>query len=115
MSEDERLREIAWKRNRRGYRWNLLRCVVAICSLKWMTTAEVQDVMMSLHGTTHGKTLQLLGELERPKFVAQERDETDQIYKWGATPRGARSWLPTGTPICIPVRIVQAVETINAV
>lgn len=110
MSETERLKEIAWRKQRRGLRWNILRDIVAVCSLKWMDTSEVQDVMLHIHGITHTKTVSLLAELERPGFVIQERDERDKIYKWGTTPKGVKSWLPMGKMSGIPAGIVQAVE-----
>lgn len=112
MSESERLKELAWRKTRRGLRWNLLRDLLAVCSLKWLTTSQVQDVMMTLHGITRSKTLSLLIELERPAYVHQERDEKDKEYKWGATPKGVSSWLPMGTPAAIPAGIVQAVSII---
>ncbi|GAH95393.1 unnamed protein product, partial [marine sediment metagenome] len=88
MSETERLRELAWRKSRRGLRWNLLRDIVAICSLKWMTISEAQDVMMVIHGITRRKTLSLMHELERPGYVIQEKDGKDLLYKWGSTPKG---------------------------
>lgn len=110
MSETERLKELAWRKSRRGLRWNLLRDVVAICSLRWMSTSEVQDVMMVIHGITRQKTLTLLHELERPKYVAQEKDDKDKTYKWGSTPKGARAWFPMHSPASIPAGIVEVVS-----
>ncbi|MBA7550289.1 hypothetical protein ES705_42799 [subsurface metagenome] len=115
MSETERLRELAWRKSRRGLRWNLLRDVVAICSLKWMNTSEIQDVMMVIHGITRPKTLSLLHELERPEYVIQEKDDKDMSYKWGATPKGVRAWFPMGQQASIPAGLVQVVETTKRV
>jgi len=97
-TETERLRLAAWNKSarNRGLRWRILRDLVAVCSLRWMTTSAVQDVMMHLHGLTHQKCLTMLGELERPGSIKQERDEKDQIFKWGSTPRGVTYWI--GSP-----------------
>lgn len=113
MSEIERLRVIAWKKTGRSLRWNLLRDVVAVISLRWLTLSQVQDAMVGLQGMTHGKTLQLLSELERAGYVHQQRREDSKQWMWGATPKGAKSWLPKGTPAAIPAHIVEAVQDIS--
>lgn len=110
MSERERV--IAWKRSGRSLRWRLLRIVVAICSLRWMTLVQVQDIMVGLQGLTHAKTLQLLSELERAGYMKQERGD-DGFWMWGSTPKGVTSWLPKGDPAAIPAHIVEEVLTLT--
>lgn len=89
-----------------------MREVVAVCSLRWMTLAQVQDIMVGLQGLTHQKTLQLLSELERAGYVKQQRGD-DGFWMWGSTPKGAKSWLPKGTPAAIPAHIVEEVQTLT--
>jgi len=107
----ETLRVRAWKKTGRSLRWNLLREIVAVVSLRWLTLSQVQDIMVGLQGLTHGKTLTLLSELERAEYVHQQRREDSNQWMWGSTPKGAKWWLPKGTPASIPAGIVEAVET----
>lgn len=114
MSEIERLRVKAWKKTGRSLRWNLLREVLAVISLRWLTLSQVQDIMVGLQGLTHGKTLTLLSELERAGYAQQARDDEDKIWKYASTPRGAKWWLPKGDPGAIPAEIVEAVMTTDS-
>lgn len=114
MSETERLRLMAWGKSARGhtFRWRILRDLVALLSLRWMTTSEIQDAMSLIQGITHQKTLTMLTELQRTLSVTQLKDEKDGFYKWGATPRGVNSWI--GTTAAIPAGIVEVVSIMDS-
>lgn len=113
--EETRLVELQWRREGRGrgLRWQLLRDLVAACSLRWMTTQEVQDVMMRLRGLSWGKTRELLESLERTGDVHQEQHESRGVWMWGATQTGVSFWL--GSTKNIPAGIAQVALTTRSV
>ena len=97
----------------RGLRWGILRDMVAVLSLAWMTTSEVQAVMTRLRGLTYRKTIELLDELQKEGSIVQEKDKKEKRYKWGANKRGVLFWIKTVR--AIPVWIAEAVSITRVV
>lgn len=109
--ETQSLLEVAWKRTAKGrpLRWRILRDCVAVLSLGWMSTSQVQIAMRRLWALKNRTTRDILEELEMEKAIIQEKDEKDQIYKWGSTPSGVKFWI--GTTQHIPVGIAEVALT----
>lgn len=101
----------AWKNRARGHptRWRMLRDCVAVVSLGWMSTFQVQMAMRRLWALKTRTTRDLLEELESEMAIMQEKDEKDQMYKWGATREGVAFWIKDVQ--AIPAGIVEAVLT----
>jgi len=103
----------AWKNRAKGHptRWRMLRDCVAVVSLGWMSTFQVQMAMRRLWALKNRTTRDLLEELELEKAISQERDEknADQGYLWGATREGVAFWIRDVS--AIPAGIVEAVQT----
>ncbi|MBA7547098.1 hypothetical protein ES705_39500 [subsurface metagenome] len=74
-------------------RWRILRDVVAILSLQWMSTFQVQIAMRKLYALKNKTTRDILEELESDKSLIQERDDKSQMFKWGATREGVGFWI----------------------
>lgn len=110
--ETQRLKESGWKRRAKGrpMRWRILRDGVAILSLRWMSTTDFQICMRRLWAIKRSTAREILEELEEGFSIHQERDEKDQLYKWGATRQGVRFWI--GKTENIPARIAQVALTI---
>ena len=89
-------------------RWRILRDVVAVLSLNWMSTFQVQIAMRRLYALKNKTTRDILEELELDGAVVQERDDKTQMFKWGATAEGVAFWIRG--PEFIPVFIVQVAE-----
>lgn len=117
LSEKERaeLKVKAWKTRAKGHptRWRMLRDCVAVVSLGWMSTFQVQMAMRRLWALKPKTTRDLLEELELEKAVSQEKDEKDEMYKWGATRDGVAFWIRSAD--AIPAGIVEAVATAQSV
>jgi len=113
--ETQSLIEKAWRGRARGrpMRWRILRDVVAVLSLEWMNTSQVQMAMRRLWALKNNTTRDILEELESEGAIKQERDEKSQIYKWGATREGVKFWI-LGTEN-IPAGVVQVVLTTSFV
>ncbi|MBA7589747.1 hypothetical protein ES708_31836 [subsurface metagenome] len=113
LSEKERqsLLDRAWRRRAKGrpMRWRILRDMVAVLSLQWMTTMQVQMAMRRIWALKNNTTRDILEELESEGAIHQERDEKSQIFKWGATREGVDFWI-LGTDH-IPAGIVQVAST----
>lgn len=109
--ETESLIERAWRGRAKGrpMRWRILRDTVAVLSLEWMTTSQIQMAMRRLWALKNNTTRDILEELESEGSISQERDEKDQIYKWGASRDGVKFWI-LGTEN-IPAGIVQVAST----
>jgi len=101
----------AWRGRAKGrpMRWRILRDVVAVLSLGWMSTFQVQIAMRRLYALKNKTTRDILEELESEKAVAQERDDKSQVFKWGATAEGVAFWI--GKTENIPASIVQVAVT----
>jgi len=104
--ETQSLIERAWKRRAKGrpMRWRILRDMVAVLSLEWMTTSQVQIAMRRLWALKNNTTRDILEELESELALAQEKDEKG-IFKWAATMSGVKFWIVKSENI--PVGIVQ--------
>lgn len=109
--ETQSLIERAWKRRAKGrpMRWRILRDLVAVVSLKWMTTSEVQMAMRRLWALKNNTTRDILEELQSEGAILQERDDKTQIFKWGASREGVNFWIQ-GTDH-IPAGLVQVAST----
>jgi len=101
----------AWRGRAKGrpMRWRILRDTVAVLSLGWMSTFQVQIAMRRLYALKNKTTRDILEELESEKAVVQERDDTSQTFKWGSTAEGVKFWI--GKTENIPVSIVQVAVT----
>jgi len=103
----------AWKNRARGHptRWRMLRDCVAVVSLGWMSTFQVQMAMRRLWALKNRTTRDLLEELESEVSICQEKDEREEppMYKWGATREGVAFWIKDVQHI--PAGIVEAVLT----
>jgi len=109
--ETQSLIERAWRGRAKGrpMRWRILRDMVAVLSLEWMSTSQVQMAMRRLWALKNNTTRDILEELESEGAILQERDEKTQIFKWGASREGVAFWI-LGTEN-IPVGIVQVAST----
>jgi len=109
--ETQSLIERAWRRRAKGspMRWRILRDMVAVLSLQWMTTSQVQMAMRRLWALKNNTTRDILEELESEGAILHERDEKSKIFKWGASREGVNFWI-LGTEN-IPVGIVQVAST----
>jgi len=114
MSEDvfspkeiQAQKERAWRNRAKGHpmRWRILRDMVAILSLGWMTTSQVQIAMRRVYALKNKTTREILEELEQGKAISQERDDKSQIYKWGSSRKGVAFWI--GKTENIPAGIVE--------
>lgn len=115
LKEIEQMKERAWKNRAKGHptRWRMLRDLVAVCSLGWMSTFQVQMAMRRLWALKNRTTRDLLEELESEMSIMQEKDEKDQMFKWGATREGLAFWVKDVQ--AIPAGIVEAVLTSQSV
>ncbi|MEE9403114.1 MAG: hypothetical protein V3V47_07955 [Desulfobacteria bacterium] len=115
MTEQDR--EIAWTKaaKGRGNRWQILRDVVALLSVKSMNMMMIQDCMLKLRGTTRGKVREFLEDLERAKAIHQVTGKVRGgiVHGWSATSQGVSYWVGSRTDI--PVRIAQVASTIDFV
>jgi len=102
---------LAWSRSAKGHglRWRMLRDVVAVTSLAWMTTMQVQICLRRLHGLKNKTTRDILEELEQERTVKQEKDDKMGLYKWGATDSGVAYWI--GSRENIPVGLAVVAST----
>jgi len=109
------MKEKAWKNRAKGHptRWRMLRDCVAVVSLGWMSTFQVQMAMRRLWALKNRTTRDLLEELESEMSIMQEKDERDQMFKWGATREGVKFWIKDVQDI--PAGIVEAVLTSQSV
>lgn len=82
--------------------------MVAVLSLEWMTTSQVQIAMRRTWALKNKTTRDILEELESELAIAQEKDEKG-IYKWAATMSGVKFWI--GTSENIPAGIVEVAVT----
>jgi len=109
MSEREReaLCVRAWKRRAKGrpMRWRILRDMVAVLSLGWMSTFQVQIAMRRLYALKNKTTRDILEELESEKSIIRLRDPRDEVFKWGITKEGVAFWI--GKTENIPAGIVE--------
>jgi predicted transcriptional regulator len=87
--------------------------MVAVLSLEWMNTSQVQMAMRRLWALKNNTTRDILEELESEGAIIQERDDKTQIFKWGATREGVKFWI-LGTEN-IPAGVVQVVSTTSFV
>ncbi|GAI22996.1 unnamed protein product, partial [marine sediment metagenome] len=96
----------AWKRRAKGrpMRWRILRDMVAVLSLAWMSTFQVQIAMRRLYALKNKTTRDILEELESEKAIIQERDDKTKMFKWGSTREGVEFWI--GKTENIPASIV---------
>jgi len=101
----------AWRGRAKGrpMRWRILRDVVAVLSLAWMSTFQVQIAMRRLWALKNKTTRDILEELESEVSVVQERDDKSQVFKWGATAEGVAFWILKRENI--PASIVQVAVT----
>lgn len=108
-------REIAWKKSAqgRGNRWQILRDVVALLSLKSMNMMMIQDCCLKLRGLTRHKVRELMEDLERAGALKQVTGNIKgvTVMGWSATEKGVVYWL--GSRQAIPVRIAEVAATIN--
>ena len=86
----------------------MLRDVVAILSLAWMSTFQVQIAMRRLWALKNRTTRDMLEELESEKAISQEKDERDEMYKWGATREGVAFWIRNVEAIPAEIVVVGA-------
>jgi len=114
MSEDifspqeiQAQKERAWRNKARGHprRWRILRDMVAVLSLGWMTTSQVQIAMRRIYALKNKTTRDILEELEQGKAISQEQDDKSKVYKWGSSREGVAFWI--GKTENIPAGIVE--------
>ena len=105
--EIEAQKERAYKNRARGHpmRWRILRDMVAILSLGWMTTSQVQIAMRRVYALKNKTTRDILEELEQGKAISQEQDEKSKVYKWGSSREGVAFWI--GKVENIPAGLVE--------
>ena len=115
--EVEAQKERAWKARAKGHptRWRMLRDVVAVVSLGWMTTSQVQMAMRRLWALKNRTTRDILEELEQEKAISQEKDDQrpEKGYMWGATLDGVAFWIRSVS--AIPAGVVEAAATAMSV
>jgi len=87
--------------------------MVAVLSLEWMSTSQVQMAMRRLWALKNNTTRDILEELESEGAITQERDEKTQIFKWGASREGVAFWILRMDRI--PAGIVQVASTTSFV
>ena len=115
MSLSEREREAlcvrAWKARAKGrpMRWRILRDVVAVLSIGWMSTFQIQIAMRRLYALKNKTTRDILEELESENSLIQEQSDMTKMFKWGATADGVAFWI--GKKANIPASIVQVAVT----
>lgn len=104
--EIEAMRDRAWKAKARGHpmRWRILRDMVAVLSLGWLTTSQVQIAMRRIYALKNNTTRDILEELEQERSVVQERDDSG-VFKWGSTLTGVSFWI--GKTVNIPAGLVE--------
>lgn len=105
--EIEAQRDRAWRAKARGHpmRWRILRDMVAVLSLGWMTTSQVQIAMRRIYALKNNTTRDILEELEQEKTVVQEKEDKSGLFKWGSTSSGVSFWI--GKTVNIPAGIVE--------
>jgi hypothetical protein len=114
MALSEREREAlcvrAWKRAAKGkpMRWRILRDIVAILSLAWMTTFQVQIAMRRLWALKNKTTRDMLEELEAGRSIHQVKDEKTQSFVWCSTLTGVDFWIGKSENIPVTVVVVGA-------
>ncbi len=94
-------------------RWRILRDTVAVLSLSWMSTFQVQIAMRRLYALKNKTTRDILEELESEKALVQEKDDKSQLFKWGATAEGVKFWIVKRENI--PASIVEVAVTSSSV
>lgn len=114
MSDQEK--EIAWEKSGkgRGNRWQMLRDIVALLSLRSMSVMQLQDCLLNLRGLTRNKVRELMEDLERAKAIKQVTGQVQGIVQhgWAATDFGVAYWVKSRQGI--PVRIAQVAATLDA-
>ena len=105
----------AWKARAKGHptRWRMLRDVVALLSLGWMSTFQVQMAMRRLWALKNRTTRDILEELETEKSVRQMMHEEKKMFMWGPTEDGVSFWIRSVKHI--PAGVVEAAETSRSV
>ena len=86
-------------------RWRILRDMVAVLSLGWMTTSQIQIAMRRIYALKNKTTRDILEELEQGMAIVQERDDMTKIFKWGSSKEGVAFWI--GKTENIPAGIVE--------
>ncbi len=115
-----RAHERKWKRWKaaakgKGNRWQMLRDLLAIISMRPMGINLVQDTMFLHRGLKRQTVRDMLDQLERTKSIEQIKDTTGQMpyWVWIATEGGVSFWL--GSRAAIPASIVKVAHTMTAV
>lgn len=85
-------------------RWRILRDMVAVLSLGWMSTSQVQIAMRRIYALKNNTTRDILEELQQEKSIVQEKDDSG-MFKWGSTSSGVSFWI--GKMVNIPAGIVE--------
>ena len=113
----EEKREKNWKRKGRGNgnRWLMLRDLLAILSLRPMSTALAQDTMFLHRGLKRETVRTMLDQLERTRSIEQLKDASGPIaqWVWVATEGGVRFWI--GSRKNIPASIALVANTLERV
>lgn len=91
-------------------RWRILRDCVAVLSLAWMTTFQVQIAMRRIWGVKNNTTRDMLEELETEYSVIQEKDDKTGFFKWGATQSGVDFWILKTENIPVSIAVVGAIS-----
>lgn len=113
LPETDHARVIAWRRNAKGRptRWRILRDLVALVSLHWMTTEQVQVGMRRLWALKNKTTRDMIEELESEGTLHQSKDEKTNRFMWHATQSGVAFWITS--PNHIPAGLVEVASTIK--
>ena len=85
-------------------RWRILRDMVAVLSLGWMSTSQVQIAMRRIYALKNNTTRDILEELQQENAIVQEKDDSG-MFKWGSTASGVSFWI--GKTVNIPAGIVE--------
>lgn len=113
----EEKKEKVW-RNRgkgNGNRWLMLRDLLAILSLRPMSTMLAQDTMFLHKGLKRQTVRNMLEQLERTRSIRQVEDATGPIHQWVwvATEGGVHFWI--GSRKAIPASIARVAWTMKPV
>jgi len=110
--EIEAMRLRAWKFHAQGrsVRWRMIRDVLAVVSVSWMTWEEIQVCMTPIWGLTRNKTRELLEEMVSIGDCQAETDDKTHELKYHLNPDRVKFWLGLQGIEGIPAGIVEVVE-----
>lgn len=110
-TEVEEMKVRAWKNRARGHptRWRMLRDCVALLSLGWMSTFQIQMAMRRVWALKNRTTRDMLEELELEQSVKQVMHKEKKMFMWGSTEDGVAFWIRSVKNI--PAGLVEVAVT----